>query len=100
MDEADQPAKWVPRRKSYSPSWLRAGGDVYSEQQSEYSKYAKAQQADEVTLPAPAPDGEGDGDGEATRDDAAPVDPAIPASPRAVHESSVEARHEGLHDCD
>ena len=35
-------AKWTPRRKSYSPSWLRdSSGDVYGEQRREYEEYAK-----------------------------------------------------------
>ena len=42
-------AKWTPRRKSYTPGWLRSSGDVYGEQQSEYAEYAarlEAQQSD------------------------------------------------------
>ena len=77
-------AKWVPKRKSYSPSWLRGSGsgDVYGEQQSEYEAYAKhlkaheAGSSDGASLaldPMPPPSagvdpGTGFGAGEATRD--------------------------------
>ena len=88
--EYNMDAKWVPRRKSYVPGWLRGSGDVYGEQQSEYEAYAKQQKARESTnctassIPSPrtAPVTE-IADSEATRDSAPDV--IIPEGSSTAH---------------
>ena len=67
MDESDA---WKPRRKPYIPSWTRGGSNIYREQQSEYSEYAKQQSAPTDS-------------GEATRDPEAHVQEAIESTTAA-----------------
>jgi hypothetical protein len=89
-------AKWTPKRKSYSPSWLRGGvgsGDVYGEQRSEYEQYAKAQAGG--APPATGHDGKGFGGGEATRDPAPThIDPNDPkGKQQAIHKAESFAEY-------
>jgi acid stress-induced BolA-like protein IbaG/YrbA len=61
-------AAWKPTRKPYVPSWTKGGSNIYREQQSEYSEYAKQQSA------------ASGGDSEATRDSQPLVEATDPKS--------------------
>ena len=65
-------AKWKPRRKPYTPSWVNQGGsgksNVYGEQQSEYAQYEKSLSDASSTTNEASHIGKGFGGGEATRD--------------------------------
>ena len=93
-------AKWSPRRKPYTPDWIRKkdSSNVYGEQQNEYAKYAEQQNANSPTPPPSAPTshvGKGFGGGEATRDpEPTEYDPNDPkGKQQAIHKAESFAEY-------